>query len=98
MIAKDVSGTLCGEQIAGAYFESRNGIDWKVGVPPKAYSRTVRYADGHEETLGCLERPSLLFDERGHAVCLYGAVGRGGVSFHHITQSWNLALPIREEG
>lgn len=98
MIAKDVSGTLCGERIAGAYFESRNGIDWKVGVPPKAYSRTVRYADGHEETLGCLERPSLLFDERGHAVCLYGAVGRGGVSFHHITQSWNLALPIREEG
>ncbi|UKI33598.1 MAG: glycoside hydrolase family protein [Lentisphaeria bacterium] len=35
MIAKDVSGTLCGERIAGAYFESRNGIDWKVGVPPR---------------------------------------------------------------
>lgn len=97
MIAKDISGELCGEKIAGAHFVSSNGVDWKLGTPAKAYSRHVRYRDGEEVTLGCLERPSLLFDATGNPVCLYGAVGTGGISFHHITRSWNLALPIRRE-
>lgn len=95
MVAKDVDGDLSGQPLSGAHFVSGDGIDWTLSAIPQGYSRTIPLVGGGEMTLGCLERPALLFNAEGKPVCLYGAVGTGGISFHHITRSWNAAFPLQ---
>ena len=94
MIAKDMTGKLVGERHAAVYATSRDGLTWKLGATPKAYSRTVRFSDGTTQTLGQLERPYVLFED-GRPTFLFGAAGDGPGGFANMTTSFNLAIPLQ---
>ncbi len=95
MLAKDMTGEITGEKIAGAHFLSGDGVDWRVAPVAKGYSRAIRWDDGRTEHLGCLERPWLFFDAAGVPRCLFAAAGDGAGSFRRARNTWNMALPIR---
>ncbi|RZK77823.1 MAG: hypothetical protein EOO92_12255, partial [Pedobacter sp.] len=46
LIMKDRFGHICGEEGGGIHATSKNGIDWKLSDPVKAYSRNVIWDDG----------------------------------------------------
>lgn len=93
MIAKDQSGDITGEFQAGIHATSRDGIDWIVSDPPKAYSRLITWDDGTRDNLGSFERPQLLI-ENGKPMCLYCATGDGPGGFRNATRTWNVATPL----
>lgn len=93
MIAKDMTGTLCGEYHAGISAQSDDGLNWNLCQPPKAYSRTVEWDDGSKTELGSLERPSVFFQD-GRATHLFGAVADGPGGFEHALHTWNVAIPL----
>lgn len=95
MLAKDMTGNITGEPIAGAHFVSTDGIDWETAAQPKGYSRTVSFQDGQTKVLGCLERPQLLFDRSGKPRCMFAAAADGNGSFHHALNTWNIAIPLQ---
>jgi len=94
MIAKDQSGELTNEYQAGIHATSKNGIDWTVSKPAKAYSRTITWDDGTSVNLGSFERPQLLL-ENGKPVCLYCATGDGPGGFNNALRTWNVATPFK---
>ncbi len=94
MIAKDQSGKLTEEYQAGIHATSKNGVDWQISHPPKAYSRTITWDDGTTANLGSFERPQLLI-ENGKPVCLYCATGDGPGGFNNATRTWNVATPFK---
>ena len=93
ILAKDLTGKICGEKYAGIYAFSKDCIKWEVPDQPKAYSRTVRWADGSVTEQGALERPQLLF-ENGMPVCMYAATSQGETGYWNAKESWNMAIPI----
>ncbi len=95
MIAKDQSGNLTEEFQAGVHATSKNGIDWQISEPPKAYSRTIHWDDGTSVNLGSFERPQLLI-EKGKPICLYCATGDGPGGFDNATRTWNVATPFKK--
>jgi len=95
MIAKDQSGELTDEYQAGVHAVSKNGLDWTVSMPAKAYSRTIAWDDGSSVNLGSFERPQLLI-ENGKPVCLYCATGDGPGGFNNATRTWNVATPFKK--
>lgn len=94
MLAKDMTGGLCGELHAGIYAQSEDGVHWRLPPKPKAYSRRVLWDDGSTTVQGCLERPQLLLED-GRPVCLFAATGDGPGGFHQCRNTWNLAIPLR---
>ena len=73
MIAKDMSGTICGERCAGIMARSKDGLEWTPCERPKAYSRTVEWDDGTKQEFALFERACLLIED-GRPKCLYAAV------------------------
>ena len=96
MLAKDMLGGLTGERHAGAHFYSRNGLDWNLMQPAKAYSRKVVYEGGKVVTLGCLERPQLLFDRQERPSHLFAAAANGPGGFRNADHTWNISIPIKQ--
>ncbi len=96
MLAKDITGEITGEPLAGAHFVSENGINWQVGTIVKGYSRTITFDDGKIQKLGCLERPQLLLDSAGRPKCMFAAAADGPGSFRKAYNTWNIALPLQE--
>ena len=92
MIAKDLSGNLTKEYHAGAHFVSEDGIKWEY--THKAYSRNI-IMDGREMTLGCLERPQLLFDDNGTPVALFASVADGPGGFSNAPNTWNQVFLLK---
>ncbi len=74
---KNNSKGITGEWGAGFYAESDDCINFTIGEHPKVYSRTVTWENGITETLGNLERPSLLFNEKGEPTHIFMAAGNG---------------------
>ena len=68
---------ITGEWGSGFYAESEDCIHFTIGSCPKVYSRTVEWADGRVTTQGNLERPSVLFNEKGEPTHLFCASGDG---------------------
>lgn len=95
MIAKDQSGTLTDEYHAGVHATSKDGIEWTISNPAKAYSREIVWDDGTSENLGSFERPQLLI-ENGKPVCLYCATGDGPGGFNNALRTWNVATPFKK--
>jgi hypothetical protein len=95
MIAKDMTGEITGEFHGGTYFSSRDGINWKVNEHPKAYSKKVDFSDGTSVQLGSLERPQLIFDEKGKPKCLFAAAADGPGGFRNADNTWNIAIPLQ---
>jgi hypothetical protein len=94
-LAKDMTGDLCGEKHAGVILESPDALQWSLRG--KAYSRKLLWDDGSEQVMGSFERPFLLL-ENGRPRCLYAATGGGPGGFHRCPTTWNVAVPIQQEG
>ncbi|EIP97630.1 glycosyl hydrolase family 43 [Opitutaceae bacterium TAV1] len=98
MIAKDMTGRLCGQAHAGILAESRPGaggkpLDWRPGTPPLAYRRELGYTDGTRRTVGSMERPFVHF-ENGRPSYFCAAVSNGKNGFSDATETWNVVLPL----
>lgn len=96
MIAKDMSGALCGERQAGIHAVSNNGVDWTLSDPVQAYSRTVPLVQGGTLELGSLERASLVFQD-GVATHLAAAAADGPGGFRHATKTWNTVISLKQD-
>ncbi|WP_372011052.1 glycoside hydrolase family protein [Paenibacillus chitinolyticus] len=95
MIAKDMTGRLCGEKYGGIRAFSPDGVTWSLCDPPKAYSRTFLWDDGVMRQAGNLERPFLLM-EGGVPTHLFAAASDGTKGFHDCTKTWNMVIPLKE--
>lgn len=97
MIAKDMDGSICGERYSGVHAWSANGEQWEMTTQPgePVYSRRVRWDDGAERLMGNLERPFLLMED-GRPAWMFAATSDGSRGFYDCTETWNMAIPIRE--
>jgi len=77
----------------GIHATSRNGTDWQLSDPLKAYSRTVTWDDGTTTVQGCLERPQLLI-EHGRPTYLFAATADGPGGFRNASRTWNMVIPL----
>lgn len=93
LVAKDMTGAVVGEKHAGVLAVSADGERWQLAAQPKAWSRTLRFSDGSQRTMGQLERPFVLF-EQGRPTFLFAAAGDGPGGFANMTTSFNLAIPL----
>jgi hypothetical protein len=96
MIAKDMTGSLCGEPGAGIHAFSENGLHWTLHSNPKAYSRSLLWDDGQLIEMGSVERASLLFKE-GRPTHLVAALADGPGGFAHASNTWNGVIPLQFE-
>lgn len=94
LLAKDMSGAICGERHAGILCHSDDGIAWRVDPSPKAYSKDIVWDDGEPGFLGQMERV-FPYVENGKLTTLFFAVMDGGGGFDNGKRSWNLAIPLR---
>jgi len=94
MIAKDMSGKIGGEHHGGIHAVSRDGVNWKLGNPVRAWSKTVVWDDGSTQIMGNLERPYLLF-QNGKPTHLLGATADGPGGFSRATETWDIAIPLK---
>lgn len=76
---------------------SKDGIHWTIDKDPKAYSRTVEWKDGKVEMQGQLERPFILFDEKGVPSYIFFATMDGPGGFENASKSWNMVIPIKKK-
>lgn len=95
-IFKDHVAKFTGERGGGVMAHSADGIDWTVDSAPKAYSRTVEWADGAVEMQGQLERPFILFED-GYPTHIFFATMDGPGGFENATRSWNMVIPLRNQ-
>lgn len=91
MIFNDLHGAFTGENHAGGYAVSSDGLQWTPAG--KAYSRHLTWDDGTRTIQGSLERPQLLIDN-GRPTHLFAATADGPGGFARATNTWNLAIPI----
>lgn len=94
LIAKDMSGEICGEVHGGMYAFSKDFINWEVAEGEKSYSRTVLWDDGTERFMGQLERPFILFED-GVATHMFFATADGSGGFANATETWNMVIPLK---
>lgn len=94
MLFNDMTGKLTGEDHAGAYAISEDGIHWKLAESPKAYSRRVLWDDGRITVQGALERPQLLIQE-GRPTHLFAATADGPGGYWQAQHTWNMVIPLR---
>lgn len=93
LIAKDMTGEVCGEKFGGAYAHSADGVNWRLEKGKLAYSRTVLWDDGKTRVMSSLERPFLLLEE-GRPRCLFFAASDGTDNFLDASDTWNMAIPL----
>ncbi|MBK8977467.1 MAG: glycoside hydrolase family protein [Planctomycetes bacterium] len=94
-IVKDFSGRLTGGAPALALLTSPDALAWQPARHPLVTAKELRFADGSVLRVANLERPQLLFDERGEprtlcCACIVGA-GYDGPAF-------NVQIPLRAPG
>lgn len=94
LIAKDMDGHLTGERHGGVHAFSIDGVNWELAAEPQAYSRTVLWDNGSEQTMGNLERPFLLFQD-GEPTHLFAAVSDGKHGFSDAQNTWNMVIPLK---
>ena len=93
MIAKDMSGSLCGERFGGMHAVSADGIHWEINRGELAYSRKVLWDDGVEVEMGNLDRPFILFED-GRPTHLFFATSDGTDGFMDASRTWNMVIPL----
>lgn len=95
VLFKDQKGKITGETGAGVLAHSKDLINWNLDEHPKAYSRNIVWNDGSQSKQGQLERPFIMFDEKGKPCCIYFATMNGKGGFNNATDSWNMVIPIK---
>lgn len=94
MIAKDMTGNLCGEQRGGIFARSEDGVKWEAVEGQKSYSRRIVWDDGTEQMMGSLERPFVLFEEN-HPTHMFFAAADGSGDFTTASNTWNMVIPLK---
>lgn len=97
MMAKDMTGDICGEKYGGIHALSEDGIHWEVKKNNIFYSRKVLWSDGAVREVGNMERPFILFED-GKPICAFFATsdGKDGKGIINCTKTWNMAIPLNE--
>lgn len=93
LIMKDRFGHICGEEGGGIHAHSKDGIQWELADPIKAYSRRINWDDGSDTLQANFERPFLLF-ENGKPTHLFAATGSGPQPYQ-LDASWNMVIPLK---
>ena len=98
MIAKDMTGNICGEKYAGIHGFSENGTDWTLEKDSVYYTRQVEFEGNKMVSLGNMERPFILFEDN-KPKCAFFAVsdGKNNMGFLNCTETHNLAIPLKTE-
>lgn len=96
LIAKDMTGKLCGEKHAAIYARSPDGENWTLATPPKSYTKLLRWDDGTTQKMGQLERP-FLYLENGYPRYLFCAAADGPGGFNNASKTWVVAIPLGEK-
>lgn len=94
VIMKDRFGHICGEEGGGIHATSKDGVDWKLSSPVKAYSRHIKWDDGKTIHMANFERPFLLF-ENGKPTHLFAATGTGP-GMYQVDKTWNMVIPLKQ--
>ena len=94
MLAKDMEGNLSQVKGEGIYATSQNALDWEIQKGESAYTKIVTWDDGTTSYYGNMERPCLLFED-GVATCAYFAVSNGAHDVKGVTETFNLAIPLK---
>ena len=71
-VARDVVGQFTGAKGGLALFQSEDGLRWRAADCAKVLGARFAWADGTLSNTQ-VERPALLFDDRGDPVALFGA-------------------------
>lgn len=90
-IVKDNNGIFTGRGYSLAHWESRDGFAWTLAKHPFVTTPEVTWMDGKKKRLKALERPQLVFDERGVPTALLCA----GAYTDDRPVSFNVAIPLR---
>lgn len=93
LLAKDMSGRLCGEAGAGVHALSSDGLEWKLGEVPLAYPRQLQWEHGETRSIAHMERPFLLIED-GKPTHLFAAVAEGEPHFRNLKRTWNQAFRL----
>jgi len=94
LLAKDQQGSITGMKHSGIHAISKDGIHWELASKPLAYTKSVRWDDGSEQTMGQLERV-FVFLQDGVATHLFFATMDGPGGFQNGTKSWNMVIPLK---
>lgn len=96
MMAKDMTGAVCGEKFAGVHAFSQDGYKWNVDKEP-FYTRKLIFENGEQRVMGNMERPFILFED-GKAICAFFAVSDStdNTGFLSCRNTWNMAIPLNE--
>ena len=94
MLAKDMTGEVCGEAQAGIHCASKDATIWTS--PAKAYTRTVLFDDGSERRMPKRERPAVLL-KNGRPTHLFNATLELDAA-GQIIDSWNCVAPVLDSG
>lgn len=94
MIAKDMTGNICGEQRGGIFARSEDGVKWEAVEGQKSYSRRIVWDDGTEQMMGSLERPFVLFEDN-HPTHMFFATADGPGDFTTASNTWNMVIPLK---
>ena len=94
ILAKDMEGSITGEKHAGVFLTAKDLTQWTLGKNPKAYSRTVKWADGTQTVQGSFERPQLLI-QNGRPTHLFAATADGPGGFRNANHTWNMVVPLK---
>lgn len=93
MFAEDAHGAYTGQDKAGVYFVSSDGINWEPYEKPLAYGFEVEYTDGTEIILQRRERPQILWVE--DKTYLFNAAKSGGTDKLTGGHTWNMVQQFR---
>lgn len=95
LLAKDMTGRLCGVVHGGFRAWSPDGRDWRADDRPLAHDRRIRWRDGAVQRMGAMERASYLLQD-GRPTHLVAAVADGTDGFVGASRTWNVVIPLVE--
>jgi len=97
LIAKDCTGRLAEMYGNLFYGESDDCIHFTYDKNPTVIRRNVVWDDGHKSLQCNLERPFVLFNEKGEAECIYCASGDGDKPYWFTNETYIVCIKLNKE-
>lgn len=93
-IVKDMHGTFTNAGKSLAFFESEDGLNWRLAEHPLASKIEIKWKDGSVEKVTHLERAQILF-EKGKPLVLFCACSKGDP--FSTSGTFNVHIPLKLE-
>jgi len=90
MLAKSMDASVTGEEGAGFFAYSHDGINWQLTENPAAYSKTIVLEGGAEKKMKRLERPQVLLQNGAPTHVFFASIHPGGDIFNIVRPLNNL--------